>query len=121
MSHQELSSLLVNMRREAQAALASPLRNAVWSWIEHNPEEFNESILSHRKLENAPERVFDLLYELHETSDKPAVWPALTVLMCISSDRIKNEYQTNSIGMTRGFASRKVCPHRSVSCLCALW
>ncbi|THH31919.1 hypothetical protein EUX98_g2275 [Antrodiella citrinella] len=106
-SLQELSSLLVNMRRDAQAALASPLRNAIWSWIEHNSEEFNECIISHRKLENAPERVFDLLYELHETADKPAVWPALTALMCISSDRIKNEYQNNSIGMTRGFTGRK--------------
>ena len=99
----------MNMKREAQSALASPLRNAVWSWIEHNPDEFNECIISHRKLEGAPERVFDLLYELHETSDKPSVWPALTVLMCISSDRIKNEYQSNSIGLARGFMGRKVC------------
>ncbi|TCD61394.1 Ras GTPase activating protein ira2 [Steccherinum ochraceum] len=111
-SLQELSSLLVNMRREAQAALSSPLRNAVWSWIENNPEEFNECMHSHRKLEGAPERVFDLLYELADTADKPAVWPALTALMCISPDRVKNEYnQSNSHahahGLARLTASRK--------------
>ncbi|KAH8096624.1 hypothetical protein BXZ70DRAFT_945419 [Cristinia sonorae] len=103
----ELGSLLVNMRREAQSALASPLRNAVWSWIEHNPEEFNESIFGHRKLEGSPERVFDYLVELADLNDKPAVWPALTVLMCISGDRIRHNYQSNSIGLTRGFAGRK--------------
>ncbi|KAI0080777.1 hypothetical protein K474DRAFT_1717515 [Panus rudis PR-1116 ss-1] len=95
-SLQELSSLLVNMRKEAQVALAVPLRSAVWNWIESYPEEFNDLVYSLRKLDGAPERVFDILFALHDnaSADKSAVWPALTVLMCISSDRIKSEYET---------------------------
>lgn len=38
----ELSSLLVNMVKEAQWAIAIPLRKAVWNWIEGWEEEFNE-------------------------------------------------------------------------------
>ncbi|KAI0340881.1 hypothetical protein BDW22DRAFT_1485833 [Trametopsis cervina] len=93
----ELSSLLVNMRRDAQIAIAGPLRTAVWNWIEFHPEEFNDSLL-HRRMEGTPERVFDLLYQV-DTSNKTAIWPALTVLMCISSDRIRAEYSVNSVGV----------------------
>ncbi|KAI0686496.1 hypothetical protein BC835DRAFT_1523052 [Cytidiella melzeri] len=101
----ELSSLLVNMKRDAQIAIAGPLRTAVWNWIEFHQEEFNDSLL-HRRLEGTPERVFDLLYQL-DVTNKSALWPALTVLMCISSDRIRAEYSVNSVGMPMGPQRRK--------------
>lgn len=102
----ELSSLLVNMNRTAQMAIAGPLRSAIWNWIELNQEEFNDA-LHYRRLEGAPERVFDLLYQLN-SPDKAVIWPALTVLMCISPDRMKSEYNVNSIGMPIAPHSRKV-------------
>lgn len=105
---QELSSLLVNMSRAFQVAVSVPLRTAVWNWVENHPEEFNDALLHHRRLEGAPERVFDILYQLVDASDKAAVWPALTALMCISSDRIKVEYQMNSMGVPRAPHGRKV-------------
>lgn len=42
----ELSSLLVNMAREAQVAIAIPLRSAIWNWIMYYPSEFNELVTS---------------------------------------------------------------------------
>ena len=105
---QELSSLLVNMQRGAQTAICAPLRIAIWNWIEYHSEEFNDALLHHRRLEGAPERVFDILYSLIEVHNKAAVWPALTALMCISSDRIQTDYQVNSIGVPRGPHGRKV-------------
>lgn len=42
----ELSSLLVNMAREAQLAIANPLRSAIWNWIAYYPSEFNELVTS---------------------------------------------------------------------------
>ncbi len=72
------------MKKEAQYALASPLRNAIWNWIGNCPEEYNDTLANHRRLEGAPERVFDIIYDLHESSNKISVWPALTALLCIS-------------------------------------
>ena len=54
---QELSSLLVNMQKGAQIAIAAPLRIAIWNWIEYHQEEFNDALRYHRRLEGAPERV----------------------------------------------------------------
>ena len=42
----EVSSLLVNMAREAQVAIAIPLRSAIWNWITYYPSEFNELVTS---------------------------------------------------------------------------
>lgn len=104
----ELSSLLVNMRREAQVAVAGPLRTALWNWIEYHQEEFNDAQRHYRRLEGTPERVFDLLYSLQDTAHKSVVWPTLTVLLCVSSDRIKTDYDVNSVGMPKSSHGRKV-------------
>ncbi|KAL4081516.1 hypothetical protein V8B97DRAFT_1923406 [Scleroderma yunnanense] len=90
----ELSSLLVNMKKEAQAAVAIPLRMALWNWIDLYPQEYNEAVRSRGKLEGAPERVFDLLYIASEPGRERALWPTLTILACLSPDRVSLEYQT---------------------------
>ena len=99
------------MKRESQTAIAGPLRSAIWNWIENSQEEFNDALL-YRRLEGAPERVFDLLYQLDnnnkDTNTKAVIWPALTVLMCISPDRMKAEYSVNSVGIPIAPHSRKV-------------
>ncbi|OJT11370.1 Neurofibromin, partial [Trametes pubescens] len=96
---QELSSLLMNLKTDAQVPVSIALRTAVWNWIELCPDEFNEALLSHRRLEGAPERVYDLLFDLQEnTNDKAGAWPTLAVLLSISYDRMKAEYETNAIG-----------------------
>ncbi|EMD40361.1 hypothetical protein CERSUDRAFT_148314 [Gelatoporia subvermispora B] len=140
-SLQELSSLLVNMKREAQAAVARPLRAAIWNWIDLFPEELNDVVRYHRRLDGAPERVFDILYDVHDMDKdmkepprdskeiKSAVWPTLTALMCISSDRIKSELQgpqKHGRSKDRNFAEliiRSVAfksKNRDVAAICAL-
>ncbi|KZT29450.1 hypothetical protein NEOLEDRAFT_1128208 [Neolentinus lepideus HHB14362 ss-1] len=89
---QELSSLLLNMKKEAQSAIAVPLRAAVWKWIETFPDEYGDSSRSSRRLEGAPERVFDALFERNDSDNRKVLWPALTSLLCISSERLKWDY-----------------------------
>ncbi|KAI8982739.1 hypothetical protein BD414DRAFT_515918 [Trametes punicea] len=96
---QELSSLLMNLKKDAQVPVSIALRTAIWNWIELCPDEFNDALRSHRRLEGAPERVFDLLYDLQEsTRDKGGSWPTLAVLLSISHDRMKTEFETTALG-----------------------
>ena len=89
----------MNLKKDAQVPVSIALRTAVWNWIELCPDEFNEALRSHRRLEGAPERVFDLLYDLQEsTRDKGGAWPTLAVLLSISHERMKNAFETSAIG-----------------------
>lgn len=89
----ELSSLLVNMKPEAQLSISIPLRCAIWNWVEHFPEEFQESLKIRGRGDNAPERVYDVLHT-KDSEKNSLLWPTLTALMCISSvDRISSEFR----------------------------
>ena len=88
----ELSSLLVNMTIESQRMIAIHLRSAIWNWIDVFPSEFNDAIRTKGKT-GAPERVFDLLHSLAHAGSENIFWPTLTILNCISSDRISAEFQ----------------------------
>ncbi|KAG8886533.1 Ras GTPase activating protein ira2 [Tulasnella sp. 331] len=90
---QELSSLLVNMKREAQGAVSIALRTALWNWIEYFPKEYLDIFKGTRRLEGAPERVFDMLFNMTESQGKRAFWPTLTVLLSASPDRLKQAAQ----------------------------
>lgn len=104
--HTELSSLLVNMCRESQVAIAIPLRSAIWNWIEYHPKEFREVIRTRGKTEGAPERVFDLLYSKMRVGDERTVWPTLTALCTMISERLAADHIQYS---GKGFKpSRKV-------------
>ncbi|KDR84288.1 hypothetical protein GALMADRAFT_87191 [Galerina marginata CBS 339.88] len=92
----QLSSLLVNMRKEAQLAIAGHLRSAVWNWIDVFPGEFNEAIRTRGKTEGAPERVFDLLYSMVPAGSEKIFWPTLMILNCITADRISPDFQFGS-------------------------
>lgn len=107
-----LSSLLVNMKREAQAAVAVPLRKAIWNWIDIYPDEFNEAIRSRGRMEGAPERTFDLLYTSQHNFEKD-LWPTLTILVCISAERISSDFQVSSFGT--GNVSGYKGSHRKVT------
>ena len=91
------------MRIESQRTIAIHLRAAIWNWIDVFPSEFNEAIRTKGKTEGAPERVFDLIHSLSHAGSENVFWPILTILNCISSDRISAEFQY------RGkFTNRKV-------------
>ncbi|CCM02314.1 uncharacterized protein FIBRA_04405 [Fibroporia radiculosa] len=106
-SLQEVSSLLLHMKTDAQAAVAIPLRAAIWNWIDLFPDEFGDNIRYSRRMEGAPERVFDILFDSQEGSQKTVFWPTLTALVCISSERMKVDFQENSMGMSRGQHGRR--------------
>jgi hypothetical protein len=101
----ELSSLLVNMKRDVQVALATPLRSAIWNWIEICPLEFSEALRSRGRMEGAPERVFDLLYSAVQPGSEKTVWPTLTILNCISSERLSMDFQVTNFGAGSGGGS----------------
>jgi len=109
----ELSSLLVNMKRQAQTAVAIPLRMAIWNWIEMCPQEFNEAVRSRGRLEGAPERVFDLLHSANEPGRERALWPTLTVLACLAAERLSPDYQIDVEGRSHKPTHRKVRLMRS--------
>lgn len=96
------------MGREAQLAIATPLRSAVWNWIEYHPREFNEIIRTRTKTEGAPERVFDLLTSKFRSGDERVVWPSLTALCCMISERLATDHIQYSGNTHR--VSRKVNP-----------
>lgn len=85
----ELSSLLVNMKSAAQGAVAIGLRTALWNWIEYFPHEYFDIFKGVRRLEGAPERVFDMLHTMTEAQNKRAFMPTLTVLLAVSPERLK--------------------------------
>lgn len=81
------------MKREAQGAVSIALRTALWNWIEYFPKEYLDIFKGTRKLEGAPERVFDMLFNMTESQGKRAFWPTLTVLLSASPDRLKQAAQ----------------------------
>ncbi|PFH50162.1 hypothetical protein AMATHDRAFT_80979 [Amanita thiersii Skay4041] len=96
----ELSSLLVNMGKDARIAIAVALRAAVWHWIDYFPEEFNDCIRVRGRTEGAPERVFDLLHSLNPIGhgNEKVFWPTLTILNCTTSDRMSSEFEVPVYG-----------------------
>ncbi|KAH9981838.1 hypothetical protein BJV74DRAFT_778311 [Russula compacta] len=123
---QELSSLLVSMKPEVKVAVAVPLRTAIWNWIGMFPDEYNEAIRMHRRLEGTPERVFDLLWDPSEVASARALWPTLAALAVISSERMRTDLKGSSKSNLKKFTDQlgKVAqtPNklRDVSVVCIL-
>ncbi|KAF8270977.1 hypothetical protein EI94DRAFT_1797570 [Lactarius quietus] len=123
---QELSSLLVNMKQEVKGAVAVPLRTAIWNWVGMFPDEYNEAIRTHRRLEGTPERVFDLLWDPSEITGARALWPTLAALAVISSERMRTDLKGASKSNLKRFTDQlgKVAqvPNklRDVSVVCIL-
>jgi len=95
------------MKKETQVAIARPLAAAVWHWIDLYPEEFVDTISSSRRMEGAPERAFDLIYVQHEAAEyKVILSPVLTILMCVSHERLKHDFNLHMGGARQ--SNRKV-------------
>lgn len=78
------------MKPEAQNAVAISLRRAIWSWIETFPAEFAESSTGQRRLDaSAPERVFDLFFQIKTEQNRKIMWPTLTALLLLCYDRLR--------------------------------
>ena len=93
----------MNLKKDAQIPVAVALRTAIWNWIELFPDEYNDALRYHRRLDGAPERVFDLLYDAQDLGrDKAALWPTLAVLLSVSHDRMKGEFEANALQGLKG-------------------
>ncbi|KAF9067659.1 hypothetical protein BDP27DRAFT_1225535 [Rhodocollybia butyracea] len=90
----ELSSLLVNMRIEGLKAIAPPLRAAIWSWINHFPDEFNDVVKLRARMDGASS-VFDFLYNKASGAEY-VLWPTLSILQCIIPERTSNLHTGSS-------------------------
>ena len=86
-SRAEASSLLMNLKKDAQIPVAVALRTAIWNWIETFPSEFYELQNGTRKLDGAPERVFDAFHQIKTDQNRKVLWPALNLLLFISYER----------------------------------
>jgi hypothetical protein len=58
-------------------------------------------------MEGAPERVFDLLYSAVQPGSEKIVWPTLTILNCISSERLSMDFQMTNFGAGSGGGGQK--------------
>ena len=98
----ELSSLGVNMKRDALAAVAVSLRRAIWNWVETFPHEYLEVATGTRKLDGTPERVFDMLFVNTDDNNKKIMWPTLTSLMILSNERQRGIAVSFTMEKTKG-------------------
>jgi hypothetical protein len=87
----ELSSLLVNMKKETQTSVSIALRAAIWRWIEVFPHEFVSVVLEEKdkKLDGVVERVYDMLFGIAQNASQKAFWPTLTALFVSSPERFR--------------------------------
>jgi hypothetical protein len=101
------------MCRESQLAIAIPLRSAIWNWIEYHPKEFREIIQTRGRTEGAPERVFDLLYSKMRAGDERTIWPTLTALCSMTSEKLAVDHIQ--------FSGKGFKPARKVQFLAVNW
>ncbi|KZV82855.1 hypothetical protein EXIGLDRAFT_778147 [Exidia glandulosa HHB12029] len=85
----DVGSLLYNFKRESQLRMAASIGTAIWNWIDIFPDEYREASQSSRALSGAPERVFDAYYQILDEHNRPQLWPALSALLSISPERIR--------------------------------
>jgi len=88
--HSELSSLLINMRREAWSATAGALRTALRNWARFSPREAHDVIAEKLRFDGTTERLFDqfLAITREDTVNKYTTWPVLVPLLAVSPDRL---------------------------------
>ncbi len=83
----ELCTTFLHLKRSAQQTVALAFRRAVWVWISYHPLEFAQMSASGRRLEGAPDVLFDQIYNMAESSRKRVVfWPMLTSLLLLCPD-----------------------------------
>lgn len=73
------------MRSHGHKAIADPLRSAIWTWIDHFPDEFNDVVTFRTKMDGAS-GVFDFLYNKSSGAER-ILWPTLAALQCIIPER----------------------------------
>lgn len=97
------------MKRDVQTVVAATIRMTIWNWIDVFPSEYCDVVTGQRKLDGAPERLFDLLIQFVDDSSRRIIWPTLNCLLMISYDRMRLiAYQYTRQELTPKIQSKKV-------------
>ncbi|KAJ3207847.1 Ras GTPase activating protein ira2 [Dinochytrium kinnereticum] len=74
--------------KQAQFLLSIVLRRGIWNWIETHPVEFGALYNTQKRIEGAPDVLFDNLNALCETSSrrKSLFWPTQMMLLLLCPD-----------------------------------
>ncbi|CAG8615452.1 22543_t:CDS:2, partial [Racocetra persica] len=90
---QELCGSFLHLKKSAQLVMANVLRKAIWNWIEVFPAEFVHLCQSQKRLEGGPEILFDICYNLADSTRRKATfWPLQTMLLILCPDILSNAF-----------------------------
>lgn len=96
----EVSSLSLNLSKEGLLHAAAAVRKSIWVWIETFPLEYADVLRHGKRMDGVPERMYDALHAHVTDRPKWIVWPALTALLAISPERLKQAEAATMSGMT---------------------
>ncbi|KZS91243.1 hypothetical protein SISNIDRAFT_487571 [Sistotremastrum niveocremeum HHB9708] len=96
----EVSSLLLNLSKDGVLHAAAAVRKSIWVWIETFPLEYADVLRHGKRMDGVPERMYDALYAHVSERQKWILWPALTALLAISPERLKQAEAATMSGMT---------------------
>ena len=99
----------MNLKRDAQLPVAVALRTAIWNWIETFPGEFIELANGQRKLDGAPERVFDAFVRVKNEHNRKIMWPVLSALLLLCYERFKQvSLRFDGVGYSHKVANKEL-------------
>jgi hypothetical protein len=108
MNMTEIASLFISLPSEVYPQVAFAIRRAVWRWIQIFPRDFAETLQHNRRLDNASQRLYDILISKLDEMNKVYMWPVLTALLIISNEKMREtETQFNGDSVSRQFFRNK--------------
>ena len=79
----ELNNRLISVKKAAQVAICASMRTAIWTWIQSCPADFENLVATNRRVEGAPEILFDLCWAIGDSSKRKGFsWP-LASMLCV--------------------------------------
>jgi hypothetical protein len=112
MNTTEIASLFISLPSEVYPQVAFAIRRAVWRWIQIFPRDFAETLQHNRRLDNASQRLYDILISKLDETNKVYMWPVLTALLIISNEKMREtetQFNGDAVSVAKFFRNKKVC------------
>ncbi|KAJ3097067.1 Ras GTPase activating protein ira2 [Phlyctochytrium planicorne] len=105
----EVTLALKSFSKQAQFLLAIVLRRSIWNWVETHPLEFTLLYQSQKRIEGAPDVLFDAFNALCETSSrrKALFWPTQMMLMMLCPDILSTLAGGKSVSVPTNVVQKK--------------
>lgn len=106
---QELCASFLHLKRIAQQTVGLVLRRTIQAWIQYHPAEYAQLYASNRRLEGGPEILFDVVFNLADSTRRKIVfWPMMTSLLILCPDvvskiAVDDGRKTGSLGKKSSF------------------